>query len=181
MTGTTGGTFSSPAIINPSTGTVDLAATSPGVYTVTYTIPASGGCAVYMATTSIIINPNTWTGGISTDWNTPGNWAADAVPTLSCPDVTIQSGVPYQPILNSGTFAIQNLYINSGAFLTINNATLQIAGTINNSGTFDVSNGTIEMNGPLLQTIPANAFLNNALSNLIISNTSSNGVRLGGF
>ena len=124
MTGTTGGTFSSPAIINPSTGTVDLAATAPGSYTVTYTVAASGGCSVYTQTTSIVINPNTWTGTLSTDWNTAGNWVGNAVPTTSCPDVTILSGVPYQPILTSATAAIQNLYINSGATLTINGGSL---------------------------------------------------------
>src|SRR5678816_528737 len=47
LTGTgayTGGIFSAPAglSINTSTGAVDFTASSPGTYTVTYTIPASG-------------------------------------------------------------------------------------------------------------------------------------------
>ena len=183
FSGTAGGTYSalpSGASINSTTGTVNLAASAPGSYTITYTVAASGGCALYTTTASLVVNPNTWTGGISTDWYTAGNWSGNAVPAITCPDVTILSGVPYQPILNSGTFAIQNLYINSGAILTVSNATLQIAGTINNSGTFDVSVGAIEMNGSSSQTIPANAFQNNALKDLIISNASSGGVILGG-
>ena len=36
------------------------------------------------------------------------------------------------------------------------------------------------MNGSIAQTIPANAFQNNALKNLIISNTNAAGVTLGG-
>ena len=183
FSGTTGGTYSSsPAgvSINSVTGIVDLALSAPGRYTITYTVASSGGCATYTTTTVIIINPNTWTGGISTDWNTPGNWAANAVPAITCPDVTILSGVPYQPVLSSGTFAIQNLFINTGANLIVENATLQISGTINNSGIFNASNGTIEMNGAAAQTIPANAFQNNAINNLIVSNSSSGGVTLGG-
>jgi hypothetical protein len=179
FSGSLGGTFSSTASINSNTGAINLAATTPGTYTITYTVPASGGCGVYTTTTSIMINPNTWTGGASTNWNTPGNWVANGI-VNACPDFTVLSGVPYQPILNSGTATVQNLIINPGATLTITNATLQISGTINNSGTFDASNGTIEMNGTSAQTIPAGAFLNNALSNLIISNTNSGGVSLGG-
>jgi hypothetical protein len=56
-TGTAGGTYSSTAglVINSSTGAVTLASSTAGTYTVTYTIPAGGGCALYTATTSITI------------------------------------------------------------------------------------------------------------------------------
>ncbi|MEP6948154.1 MAG: ice-binding family protein [Ginsengibacter sp.] len=184
--GTTGGTYSSlpsGASVNPVTGAVDLSATAPGRYNITYTITrCSGACGDtdYTVNREIIINPNTWTGGISSNWYTPGNWAANALPVIACPDVTIPAGVPYQPVLNSGVFAIGNLFIKSGATLTIDNATLQIAGTINNSGTFTVYDGSVEMNGTQTQTIPANAFQNNALNNLIVSNSSTDGLFLRG-
>jgi hypothetical protein len=57
-TGTAGGTYSSTAglTINPANGVVTLGTSSPGTYTVTYTIAASGGCPVYTTTTSITIN-----------------------------------------------------------------------------------------------------------------------------
>ncbi|MEP7165182.1 MAG: ice-binding family protein [Ferruginibacter sp.] len=185
FTGSTGGIYSSTTglIIDRSTGTIDLAGSLPGIYTIFYTISrCSGGCGPgnYVINTLVIINPNTWTGGISSDWYTAGNWAANAMPTLTCADVTILSGVPYQPILNSGTFAIQNLFINPGASLVISNAVLQVSGTINNSGSFDVSNGSIEMNGTVTQTITANTFENNAINNLINSNSSAEGVILAG-
>jgi hypothetical protein len=56
-TGTAGGTYSSTAglVINASTGDVNLATSTPGTYTVTYTISATGGCPVVTATTSIFI------------------------------------------------------------------------------------------------------------------------------
>ncbi len=61
MTGTgsyTGGTFSSaPAglTINLSTGAITPGTSTPRTYTVTYTLPASGGCGAVIATTSLTV------------------------------------------------------------------------------------------------------------------------------
>jgi len=46
------------AFVNLNTGEVDLASCSPGTYTVTNNIPASGFCTATSATTTIIINPS---------------------------------------------------------------------------------------------------------------------------
>ncbi|MBK7308305.1 MAG: hypothetical protein IPI88_15645 [Chitinophagaceae bacterium] len=56
-TGTAGGTYSSIAglTINAATGDVTLGTSTPGTYTVTYTIAASGGCPLVTATTTITI------------------------------------------------------------------------------------------------------------------------------
>lgn len=61
LTGTStylGGTFSAPSglILNPITGVINPSASMPGNYTVTYTTPASGGCASVIATTTVTIN-----------------------------------------------------------------------------------------------------------------------------
>ena len=58
QTGTTGGTYSSTVglSINSVTGAIALGSSIPGSYTVTYTIAASGGCAVYATTTTITIS-----------------------------------------------------------------------------------------------------------------------------
>ncbi|MGZ3902915.1 MAG: T9SS type B sorting domain-containing protein, partial [Bacteroidia bacterium] len=56
--GASAGSFSSGAglvFVNTGTGEVNLAASTPGTYTVTNTIPASGGCSVATATTVITI------------------------------------------------------------------------------------------------------------------------------
>ncbi len=61
-TGTTGGTYTaSPAglTINSSTGAVTLGTSTPGTYTVTYTVAASGACAQYETTAGITINGTT--------------------------------------------------------------------------------------------------------------------------
>jgi gliding motility-associated-like protein len=58
LTGTPGGTYSaSPAglSINASTGAITPSTSTAGTYTVTYTIPAAGGCAIVTATTSVNI------------------------------------------------------------------------------------------------------------------------------
>ena len=59
LTGTSGGTYSaSPSglSINSSTGAITPSTSTPGTYTVTYTIPPSGGCAVYTTTTSLTVS-----------------------------------------------------------------------------------------------------------------------------
>lgn len=60
LTGTgsyTSGTFSSSAglTINSTTGAITPSTSTAGNYTITYTIPASGGCAAVIATTQIVI------------------------------------------------------------------------------------------------------------------------------
>src|SRR6185369_7163499 len=63
LTGTgtfTGGTYSaSPAglTINATTGAITPSTSTPGTYTVTYTVAASGGCPGVTSTTSVTINP----------------------------------------------------------------------------------------------------------------------------
>ncbi len=57
--GATAGTFSSTAglvFVNVNTGQVNLSASTPGTYTVTNAIAASGGCAPASATATITIN-----------------------------------------------------------------------------------------------------------------------------
>jgi hypothetical protein len=53
--GTTGGVYSSTAglVINAATGLVNLATSTAGTYTVTYTVAAAGGCTVYTTTAPI--------------------------------------------------------------------------------------------------------------------------------
>lgn len=42
-------------VIDPPTGVIDLAASTPGIYTVTYTVPDSLGCAEYSNTATVDI------------------------------------------------------------------------------------------------------------------------------
>ncbi|GAA4317861.1 hypothetical protein [Flaviaesturariibacter amylovorans] len=58
LTGSTGGTYSAGAglAINPTTGQINLGLSTPGSYTVAYTVGASGGCAA-AATAAITVQP----------------------------------------------------------------------------------------------------------------------------
>jgi hypothetical protein len=59
ITGVIGGTFSaSPIGLSISgAGVITPSTSSPGTYTVTYQVPASGGCAAYNVTENVVINP----------------------------------------------------------------------------------------------------------------------------
>ena len=130
-----------------------------GVNAVSVSIPSQ--CSDYIATK--------WIGGTTSDWNTPYNWNNLIVPTSSS-IITIPFGALPYPIINSGIDSVLGITIELGATVTVIGATLKIGGQINNSGTFDVSAGTIEMNGISPQLIAANTFANNSFLNLIISN-----------
>ncbi len=58
QTGTSGGIFSSTAglNINSTTGEINVAASVPGTYIVTYSLPANGGCSPFTTTTTVNIN-----------------------------------------------------------------------------------------------------------------------------
>lgn len=180
--GTSGGAYTSTTglVINASTGAVNLGSSTLGTYTVTYTVSAGGGCSQFQTTTSITIGTaGTWTGATNTNWANTGNWFCGQVPGIT-DNVVIATGLSNYPVVST-VQAVNNLTIQSGASVTIGSSgTLQIGGTINNSGTFNGSNGSIEMKGTSAQSIPLNVFQNNAVNNLIINNSSSQGVSLNG-
>ncbi|MEO6669253.1 MAG: LamG-like jellyroll fold domain-containing protein [Ferruginibacter sp.] len=168
--GTTGGVYSSTSglSINASTGEVNTSLSAVGTYTVTYTI-AAGACPLYSTMASIsIVNPGTWTGAVNNDWDNAGNWLCGQVPTAST-NVTLPSGQPSYPLITL-TRAVHDITIQNGAALNVVSGNLQVGGAITNAGVFNVSAGTVELNGNSLQTIPAGAFTNNTIMNMVVSN-----------
>jgi len=128
---------------------------------------------------------NYWIGAVSTDWQDGNNWSAGAVPIadLSCPTVTIPTGAPRMPTLSTGTSVIINLDIQSAASATITGTgLLTIGGTITKAatGTFDVSNGSLEFKSSSGQTISGSLFVGNNIKNLRVSNTNASGLSLTG-
>jgi hypothetical protein len=89
-----------------------------------------------------------WTGAVSTDWFTAGNWSTGLVPTAST-DVTIPgapSGGRFPAITaNSALAQTRNLTLNSGATLTQTDGTLAIAANLTNNGTFRSTGGTVSL------------------------------------
>jgi hypothetical protein len=91
--------------------------------------PAAGATALTV-TLSSPGTIDTWTGAVSTDWNTAANWtAADGshvVPGAS--DLAVISGAPFATVLNANA-TVGGLQFSNG-FLTIN-ANLTVTGTFN--------------------------------------------------
>jgi hypothetical protein len=148
-----------------------------------YRVVVTNGCGTTVTAIPALVSiHNYWTGAIDDDWNTAGNWSDNQVPSTVCPDVYIPN-TPNKPILSGGaTATITNLHILAGGQLTVNGTgLLQIGGTITNAGVFNAGNGTIEFNSAVsTQTIAASTFMNNAVHDLIISNSVGTGVTLGG-
>ena len=174
----TGGT-SLGSLNGGQTSSYSPQATTAG--TLYYYCIVHGGCGSDVTTAVsgafTVIADLTWTGAISTDWNTIGNWSCPFLPDLT-KNVLIPN-VTNKPILSSGaTGACKNLVINGSSSLTVIGNILQIAESISNSGTFTASSGTIEMKGIAAQIIPSSTFAGNTILNLTVTNSS--GVTLGG-
>jgi len=181
ITGTTGGIFNADAgiTINPSTGVVDFTGTPVGTYKVFYTIPAGGQCREYRTTATIQVGTaGTWTGVADNSWNNPGNWSCGGVPDPSA-DIHIPAGLPNYPVV-TGAQTMNNITVDAGGILTLTSGTLTITGTIASANGINAANGTIKMAGTASQTIPMQTFVNNAVKNLVLANTSTSGVILGG-
>lgn len=71
-----------------------------------------------------------------------------------------------------------NLTIQSGSQLEIQNAKLQLGGSVSNSGIFDADSATVEFNGTAAQVIPVSCFSGDLIKNLTTSNNA--GVTLNG-
>ncbi len=164
---------------NSTGGTALAAGTSlaTGNYYASQTL---NGCEsdTRLAVAVTIISDGSWTGAIDNDWNNPGNWACNQIPSITT-NVLIANGKPHYPTVSTGTEdKANNLTIDSGALLTVTGNTLQIAGAITNNGTFTAIAGTIEMKGTTLQTIGGGVFAGNTIRNLTINNSA--GVSLSG-
>lgn len=79
----------------------------------------------------------TWSGLVSNDWNTPGNWTNNVVPGNTDNIIIPSTGVVNPAIISSIDVQCNNLDIKSGAALTIaSDGSLTINGTLtNNAGT----------------------------------------------
>ncbi|MEI7831186.1 MAG: T9SS type A sorting domain-containing protein [Prolixibacteraceae bacterium] len=163
-----------------STYTVGVTPVSTKTYTLT-SINNNCNSGTIGGSATVTVNAvGTWIGGTTgslSDWKIASNWGCGVIPNLTT-DVLIPN-VTYKPVLSAGsTSSAKNIVIIAGSSLTVTGNTLQIAGTISNSGTFIADNGTIEMKGTKAQTIQASTFAGNNLLNLIVNNSA--GVILGG-
>ena len=124
-----------------------------------------------------------WHGTTSTDWNTASNWSvyngttfslSATVPT-SLTNVIVpvnQTCVLAQPsVLTATSNSAKNVVIETGATLTINGGTLNVAGDWTNNGTFAGSTGTVSFNGTGTATLGGTS--STTFSNLAMDKTGS--------
>ncbi|MCC3159316.1 T9SS type A sorting domain-containing protein [Hymenobacter sp. 15J16-1T3B] len=150
---TTGNNTSNPTTVFTVTGSP----CNVGTNTVSF-IATDNGLPLPAQTTfdlQVIVNPpaanGTWTGAVSTDWATAGNWTNNVLPT-STTDVFIPASAPRMPILGTAG-ASASLNVVSGATLQIaSGGTLSLAGNLTNNGTLSGA-GTLVTTGNALQTL----------------------------
>lgn len=136
-TGTTGGTYSSTAglSIDPSTGTIDVAASTPGTYTVTYTMLPTTYCTAQTATTTVVIN-QALTSGFAYDFATYCTNQGTATPTVTGTAGTFTAS-PAGLSINATTGAITLASSAAGTYTVTN--TVAVAGCPNSVSTFVVT------------------------------------------
>ena len=154
QTGTAGGTYSSAAglSINASTGAVTLGTSTPGTYTVTYTIAAAGGCAVFTTTASITITA------------TPNA-------TISYPAAPYCIGNGTVPVTRTGTAG--GAYTSTPTGLTLDPATGAVNLNTSTGGTYTVTYTVAAAGGCSLFSTTASITIN-TLSVAATAATASN-------
>jgi len=92
-----------------------------------------------------------WTGAVSTNWNTAGNWDSGFVPDGTF-DVTIPTGTVRQPYIPTANAACKSLTIESGETLTIGGYSLTVNGNLTISGNLAMNNsaGLLNVSGDVV-------------------------------
>ncbi len=159
------------------TVTITGASSLPGTYN--YTVSTTGCTVNKSASGQIVIrDPAAWNGSADKNWNNPANWPCGIIPGATT-DVIIPSGLSNYPVITSAVGYSGNVTIQTGASITVaNGGILKIGGNIYNSGKFDATKGSIEMNGAAPQTISGSIFYQKSIWNLIVSNSSGSGLTI---
>ncbi len=182
----------------PSLNTTYTSSTLPSASPVAITISAGTLTAANynfsFVNGSIIIaagSSHIWTGSVSSNWSTAGNWDDNTAP-VSGEDETIASGSANYPVL-SGNTTIGSLSLQSGASLDIGSNLLTIngavsgAGTLTGSSTSDLtlggSGGSLRFttNSQIIRTFTLGSSTNATLASpLSIASTGSVAITNGG-
>ncbi|MBK7426249.1 MAG: SBBP repeat-containing protein [Saprospiraceae bacterium] len=128
---------------------------APGNYNIKVRLQANPTCEATYGSNPVVLNSpftastttDIWTGCVSTNWATPGNWADGSVPTAA-DDATIPN-VANDPVIMGSTAALaRSVLVQAGAMLTIN---AMGSLTINNSAVHGLDNyGTVDNSGDII-------------------------------
>lgn len=118
-----------------------------GTYTATISVAGNNCPSTPDGFTFIVVNANpTWTGNVSTDWNTAGNWSPNVVPANGV-NVTINRLTANNPVLATnvtvGTLDITplNTVTLNGNSLTVNGGIIDNTGLLIGSNTSNLTVG----------------------------------------
>ncbi|MFN5371638.1 MAG: T9SS type A sorting domain-containing protein [Bacteroidia bacterium] len=100
-----------------------------------------------------------WTGTVSADWNTAGNWLQNRIPTFA--DNVVIGNVVNQPVITAGNGSCVDITMNSGGSVTIGSGqTLEVNGNIVSNGTGISGAGTLVVKGSSASVSGTNALFN---------------------
>jgi len=143
-------------------------------------ITSPSGCAgtVSGSATITVFSSCQWL-GLSSNWNSEANWANGILPTSDY-SVLIPASAT-NPEIKDEDVAVNNLTLSPGVKLTILGRKLTIGGSLTaDTGAIIADQGTVEYNGSAPQVIGDHIFKNNALHDLVVSNSSATGLSLAG-
>lgn len=141
--------FDSTETANAAIYTADISSIAAGKTQVRLKFTYQGSYSWYWAIDDILVtgqisNNPTWTGSVSTDWNTAANWSTTTVPTTAS-NVLIPATAIRMPTVAASTGAgAFNLTIETGATLTIATDSAQ-------GGNFTIT-GNLVCNGSLVHS-----------------------------
>ena len=97
---------------------------------------------------TMLANPPTWTGAVSSVWSNDQNWLNFIIPQAADEAIIPNEGVNFDPIIE-GTVSVAMISIASERILTINSSgSLSVSGVLTNNGTL-----TLQSGGALLQAV----------------------------
>jgi hypothetical protein len=116
----------------------------------------------------------TWSGAISNNWSTAGNWTNNAIPATSANIIIPSSGVTNFPVISTSGIQCANLNILNGATVAINpDGELTVIGTLTNgngingiqilsdaSGTGSLLHNTADVPGTIQRYITGSSNMN---------------------
>jgi len=109
-----------------------------------------------------------WAGTVSSAWGNTGNWTSGVVP-ISVSEVEIPN-VTTQPAISSAV-SLASLTIDPSADITVSSGSLTVSGAIDNNGTLNIGNATVNADGAFDGTSGTINMATNANANLTLSST----------
>jgi hypothetical protein len=113
-----------------------------------FVVWANDNNGAWVTITPVQVTGGIWTGNISSDWDTPGNWNDSIVPDSSI-SVYIPANTPYSPYINVDEAYAKSITIELNSILTIGGYNLMVDENMNIYGTLveNSANGGLYCNG----------------------------------